>query len=217
MPQVKQKMHMYLVCQLSSNRNIYEDLHDTARRGDLKREQEILTDYPQLTIDFPATANGSSALLYTCQNYRANKVTGHIELISLLLNSMADPLLANNAGQTPASSCIVPCSPLDDYLGKKLRNFAANNQLEEAEKLLQQRPSVIDQYSTTSSNGGPISKRTALHWASLKGYPDMIKLLLKFAANQELKDSSDKTPKDLYHDKSDTNLWRCEKMLAKPN
>ncbi len=72
-------------------------------------------------------------------------------------------------------------------LEKGLRNAATNNQVEDLKKFIQ----LVKNINAQDAN--PKVKRTALHWAAIKGHDDCCQLLLESGANHSIPDAIGET------------------------
>ncbi|GBN55736.1 Tankyrase-1 [Araneus ventricosus] len=113
---------------------------------------------------------------------------GHISILKFLLEAGADPTYVTNKGNTP------------------LHIAVSKGFLVITEVLLQfVKCDELDNFMNIQTQG---TGATSLHVAAKKGFKDIIKVLLKHGAVYNVKNNENKTPLELFEDKTSDNILK---------
>ncbi|KAF8777580.1 Poly [ADP-ribose] polymerase tankyrase-2 like protein [Argiope bruennichi] len=118
---------------------------------------------------------------------------GHISIVKLLLETGADPTYVTNKGNTPLHIAV---SKGFLVITEVLLQFIACDEL--------------DNFINAPTLG---TGATSLHVAAKKGFRDIIKILLKHGAIYNMKNNEDKTPLELFEDKTSDNILKLTEEL----
>jgi acyl-CoA synthetase (AMP-forming)/AMP-acid ligase II len=147
--------------------------------------------------------------LYESKPILVEAQTWLFHVIRSLKNCFSPKITTHGFFNNPERHCLIKTYQLEDHsqtsFEKGLRKAVVNNRIEDVKKFL----TVVDNINAQDPN--PDTKRTALHWAAIKGHQECYTLLRAHGAEDDVFDAQKKMPADYLLEALETRLFPSRK------